>query len=86
MSENTNVKESEVTLEYCNKLMEKYNSYKKTAEQHQFLRLFMYDAKLIPAHKDLNTNWNPEHGAIFVRAMKNIVFPRLGITDNEVFV
>lgn len=51
------------------------------------IRLFMYDAKLIPAHKDLNTNWNLEHGAIFVRAMKNIVFPRPGITDNnEVFV
>ena len=86
MSENATVNESEVTLEYCNRLMERYNSYKETAEQHQFLRLFMYDAKLIPAHKDLNANWNPEHGAIFVRAMKNIVFPRLGIVDNEVSV
>lgn len=86
MSESATVNDSKVTLEYCNRLMEKYSNYKKTAEQHQFLRLFMYDAKLIPAHKNLNANWNPEHGAIFVRAMKNIVFPRLGITDNEVFV
>lgn len=86
MSESATVNDSKVTLEYCNRLMEKYSDYKKTAEQHQFLRLFMYDAKLIPAHKDLNVNWNPEHGAIFVRAMKNIVFPRLGITEGEVYV
>lgn len=86
MSESATVNDSKVTLEYCNRLMEKYSNYKKTAEQHQLLRLFMYDAKLIPAHKDLNANWNPEHGAIFVRAMKNIVFPRLGITEGEVFV
>jgi hypothetical protein len=73
--------EPEVTLEYCNKLMEQYNEYKKVAEQHQFLQLFMWDARLIPAHKDLNKNWNPEHGAIFARSMRNIVFPRLGIKE-----
>lgn len=75
--------ELSVNLEYCNKLMDCYNQYKETAEQHQFVQLLLYDTKLIPAHRDLNTNWNPEHGAVFVRAMKNIVFPRLGIQYTE---
>lgn len=71
---------NEVTLEYCNELMEKYEKFKETAEQHMFPLLLMFDLKLKPAHKDLNTNWNEEHGAIFVRSMKNIVFPKLGVS------
>lgn len=71
---------NEVTLEYCNELMEKYEKYKETAEQHMFPLLFMFDLKLEPAHKDLNAHWNEEHGAVFIRSMKNIVFPKLGVT------
>ena len=69
----------EVTLDYCNELMDKYNSYKEIAEQHQFPLLLLMDTMLIPAHKDLNKNYTQEHGETFVRGMKNSMFPKLGI-------
>lgn len=70
----------EVTLEYCNDLMKKYEKFKETAEPHMFPLLLLYDTKLKPAHKDLNAHWDKEHGAIFIRSMENIVFPKLGVT------
>lgn len=45
-----------------------------------FPLLLLYDTKLEPAHKDLNAHWDKEHGAIFIRSMENIVFPKLGVT------
>lgn len=72
-----------VTLEQCNELMKKYEEYKKTAEQHMFPLLFILDSKLIPAHRDLNRNWSQEHGEVFVRNMKNTVFPKLGIKEDK---
>lgn len=71
-----------VTLEQCNELMKKYEDYKKTAEQHMFPLLLILDSKLVSAHRDLNKNWSQEHGEIFVRGMKNTVFPKLGIKED----
>lgn len=70
----------EVTLEYCNQLMEKYEAYKETAEQHEFPKLLMIDRLVVPAHKDLNANWDKGHGEIFVRGILNSIFPKLGIS------
>ena len=60
---------------------EKYNTYKKTAEQHEFPLLFLYDMKIEPAYKDLQKNWSDEHAEIFVRAIKNTVFKKLNIAN-----
>ena len=60
-------------------LWKKYNDYKETAEQHMFVQLMMFDRVLVPAYNDLVKNWNDEHADIFIRGIKNKVFPALGI-------
>lgn len=69
----------EITLEYCNELMEKFNKYKETAGQHEFPLLLAFDMLLVPVHRDLNRNYNQEHAKAFVRGMKDSVFPKLNI-------
>lgn len=57
-----------------------FNKYKETAEQHEFMRLFVLDAKLTPAYNDLKKNFTDEHAAIFKRVMQQ-VFDALGIKE-----
>lgn len=57
----------------------KYNDFKETAEQHDFVKLVMFDSKLIPAYNDLQKNWNGDHAQKFINGMKNIVFKQFGI-------
>lgn len=78
----TLVERLEPTLEDCNRLWEKFERYKETAEQYEFLNLLVMDSKLKPAHEDLNKRWDPEHGKVFARTMKYVVFPRLGIEED----
>lgn len=78
----TLVERLEPTLEDCNRLWEKFEKYKETAEQYEFLNLLVMDSKLKPAHEDLNKRWDPEHGKVFARTMKYVVFPRLGIEED----
>lgn len=65
--------------EQVNEVWEKYNSFKKTAEQHDFVKLLMFDSKLIPAYNDLQNNWDDDHAQKFINAMKNVVFKQFGI-------
>lgn len=57
----------------------KYNDFKETAEQHDFVKLVMFDSKLIPAYNDLQKNWNEDHAQKFINGMKNAVFKQFGI-------
>ena len=57
----------------------KYNDFKETAEQHDFVELVMFDSKLSPAYNDLQKNWNEDHAQKFINGMKNIVFKQFGI-------
>lgn len=57
----------------------KYNDFKETAEQHDFVKLVMLDSKLIPAYNDLQKNWNEDHAQKFINGMKNVVFKQFGI-------
>ena len=57
----------------------KYNDFKETAEQHDFVKLIMFDSKLIPAYNDLQKNWNDDHAQKFINGMKNVVFKQFGI-------
>ena len=57
----------------------KYNDFKETAEQHDFVKLIMFDSKLIPAYNDLQKNWNEDNAQKFINGMKNVVFKQFGI-------
>lgn len=61
-------------------LWKKFNDYKETAEQHMFPLIASFDIFLTPAYKDLQKNWSDKHAEIFIRSMKAVVFPKLGIT------
>ena len=65
--------------EQVNEVWEKYNSFKETAEQHDFVKLLMFDSKLIPAYNDLQNNWDDDHAQKFINVMKNVVFKQFGI-------
>lgn len=65
--------------EQVNEIWEKYNSFKETAEQHDFVKLLMFDSKLIPAYNDLQNNWDDDHAKKFINGMKNVVFKQFGI-------
>ena len=64
-------------------LWKKYNEYKETAEQHEFVRLLMFDMKLVPAYNDLHENYTKEHAEIFIKIM-NKVLKSFGIKDNDI--
>ena len=57
------MKEKMQTVE---KLWKAFENYKEHAEQHEFIRLAMYDSKLILAYNDLHENYNDEHADIFI--------------------
>ena len=54
-------------------LWEKFNEYKETAEQHEFVRLIMLDMKLVPAYNDLKNNYDETHAKIFINVMKKVL-------------
>ena len=54
-------------------LWKKFDEYKQRAEQHEFIRLFMLDSKLVPAYKDLQSNYNDEHAEMFIRCLSNVL-------------
>lgn len=64
-------------------LWKKYNDYKETAGQHEFLRLFMLDSKLIPLYNDLQENYDKEHANLFIKIM-NEVLGSLGLMTTSV--
>lgn len=70
-----------ITREYIDQLWQKFEDYKATAEQHEFVKLLMYDSQLIPRYKDLQTNWDTGHAEIFARVMLQQVFPAFGIDE-----
>ena len=60
-------------MEKVEHLWKKYNEYKENAEQHEFVRLFMFDMKLEPAYKDLHENYTKEHAEKFIKIMKKVL-------------
>lgn len=60
-------------MQAVEKLWKAFENYKEHAEQHEFIRLAMYDSKLIPAYNDLHENYNDEHADIFIRGMKKVL-------------
>lgn len=65
-------------MDEVNRYWEALNRYKETAEQHEFVQLFMIDKILVPAYNDLCAHYDEDHAAIFIRGMKK-VFDKLGI-------
>lgn len=54
-------------------LWNKFEEYKRTAEQHEFVKLFMCDSKLFPLYHDLQVNYTEEHAEIFIRIMTKVL-------------
>ena len=69
----------DVTFEQCKELWDKYEAYKERAEQHEFFKLFLIDRRFIPLYKDLEQNWTPEHGLLFVSALQKVLLDLFGI-------
>ncbi len=67
-------------MEEIKRMWDAYEKYKETAEQHEFVRLFMMDARLVPAYNDLQKNYTEEHAEIFKRVMKKVL-DSLGIKE-----
>ena len=65
--------------EIVERLWNKYEKYKEAAPQVLFQTILQYDQLIIPAHKDLEDNWDDEHADLFIKCMETIVFPKLGI-------
>ena len=59
--------------EEINRMWEAYKRYKETAEQHEFVRLFMLDSRLVPAYNDLQNNYTEEHAEIFKKVMERVL-------------
>lgn len=70
-----------VPMARIEKLMQKYERYKETAEQHEFMKLFAVDSMIIPMYLDIKKNFNPEHAEILENAIKSVVFPVFGIEE-----
>jgi hypothetical protein len=71
--------EEKSIMDDVKQVFEKFQEYKKRAEQSQFPLILFYDMQITPAYLDLCENFNEEHARIFTHALKNIVFPKLGI-------
>lgn len=71
-----------MTIEYIDSLWSKFTEYKKRAEQHEFVKIVMFDAKLTPLYNDLHKNWDIRHAELFAKYMKSTVFPCFGIKEN----
>lgn len=54
-------------------LWKKFDEYKETAEQHEFVKLFALDMKIMPFYNDLNENYTEEHAEIFIRVMIKVL-------------
>lgn len=67
-------------MEEIKRMWDAYEKYKETAEQHEFIRLFMMDARLVPAYNDLQKNYTEEHAEIFKRVMQKVL-DSLGIKE-----
>lgn len=67
-------------MEEIKRMWDAYEKYKETAEQHEFIRLFMMDARLVPAYNDLQKNYTEEHAEIFKRVMRKVL-DSLGIKE-----
>lgn len=68
-----------ITREDIDHLWQKFEDFKATAEQSQFVALLMYDSMLIPRYQDLQKNWDEGHAQIFARVMTEEVFPKFRI-------
>lgn len=60
-------------MEQVEYLWDKYNDYKETAEQHEFVKLLFFDVNLNPGYKDLHENYCDEHADIFIRCLTNVL-------------
>lgn len=67
-------------MEEIKRMWDAYEKYKETAEQYEFIRLFMMDAQLVPAYNDLQKNYTEKHAEIFKRVMKKVL-DSLGIKE-----
>ena len=68
-------------MDQVEQLWDRYEKYKETAEQHEFIKLIFLDTNLIPYYNDLHTNYTEEHADKFIRVMSQVL-GSLGI-DNK---
>lgn len=53
-------------------LYDRWQDYKSTAEQHEFVNILMKDSLIERAYRDLQSNWSDEHAEIFIRCLENM--------------
>lgn len=54
-------------------LYQRFKKYTETAEQHEFVTLYVFDKKLTAGYNDLITNWNEEHADIYIRSINKLL-------------
>ena len=62
----------------CINYWNKFNEYKESAEQHEFITILQLDLYLTPRYKSLINNFNEEKGVKFIKVME-IIFEEFGI-------
>lgn len=68
----------EITSEIVDAVWAKWEKFKETAEQHDFIAIFKCDVVLIPMRQNLSQNWDVDHAHTFLKCM-NSVFNIFGI-------
>lgn len=57
------------TMEDVNEAWKKWEAYKETVKQHDFFNVFWKDIRLEAMYTSLQTDWNEDHAAIFLRCI-----------------
>ena len=76
------MEQKEITWEVCEKAWQAFDKYKETAEQHEFVTIMLWDAKIVPLYEDLKKNWDSKHGQIFMKGMR-LVGEQFGFSVEE---
>lgn len=61
-----------ITIDIVDKAWSNFEKYKETAEQHEFIKLIIADAKTKPLYDDLHANWNVHHAFVFLEWMQKL--------------
>lgn len=72
--------ELETLMKDAERCWQTLESFKETAEQHDFLKLFKTDYFVVPAYNDLKEHPDKEHARIFIRGLTKHLKEVYGLT------
>ena len=58
------------TLDQVKTAWDNFIKYTETAEQHEFVKLAMFQMRVEPLYNDLCENWDDHHADIFMKGMQ----------------